>query len=270
MSEKNPTLKAVKRGRMGDIAFLYAFTSIAVVLILWQLITMFTDFGKVFPSPIGVLQLFFLSIFEPIGAHTLLVHLSWTIGRILMGFFIGGILGNITGLAMGSSKTINAIIKPVFEVLRPIPGIAWIPLAILWFGIDEGSKYFIITISTFVICTLNSHAGADRVSPVLIGASKMLGAKDRQVFMKITLPSSLPQIFAGLQIALSTACNTVLAAEMVRSSEGAGWLIIKGMEIGDMTRIMVGIISISVSGMLMATVLRAIERRAVAWNNRGA
>lgn len=251
-------------------SFLYAILGFAVLLVVWQTaVLVFPKFGKMFPGPVEIVIAVVKALYTPIGKMTLIPHLLVTLSRIFVGYAIGGALGIVIGLAMGSSKAAHAIINPIFSVLKPIPSIAWIPLAILWFGIGEKSKYFIVGISTFIICVLNATAGAQRTNKNLIGAAKMLGASDRQLFFKVVLPSAIPQIFAGLQIALSGACSTILAAEMIRSSEGAGWLIVKGMDTGNMTQIMVGIIAISVTGMILAIIMRAIERRAIAWNNRG-
>lgn len=229
----------------------------------------FPTFGKIFPGPFEVIKAFVRAFYVPIGKYTLLPHTFFTLKRILVGFAIGGILGNLAGLAMGSSRLANAIIRPLFEILRPIPAIAWIPMAILWFGVGETAKYFIVTFGCFVITALNAYAGATRTSPVLKGAARMLGASEQQVFYKVVLPSSVPQIFSGLQISMSSACSTILAAEMVRSQEGAGWIIIRGMDTGNMTQIWVGILAISLSGFILVTILRAIERKAIAWNFRG-
>lgn len=251
-------------------ALINALTSFIVVILIWQVsIMIFPRFGSLFPTPYEVLVLLLRSFWIPIGQLTLIPHLLWTLKRIFIGYFVGATLGIGIGLAMGTSKTIYAIISPVFEIVRPIPAIAWIPMAILWFGTGETSKYFVVGFSTFVICALNSIAGARQTSPVLIGAAKMLGATDRQVFSKVILPSSIPQIFGGLQISLSANCSTILAAEMIRSEEGAGWMILRGMNTGNMTLVLVGLIVISVTGLILATVMRDIERRAISWHHRG-
>ncbi len=104
----------------------------------------------------------------------------FTLSRIMAGFVVGG-FGNLAGLAMGSSKLANAIIRPLFEVFRPIPAIAWIPMAILWFGVGEISKYFIVTFGCFVITALNAYAGAARTSPMFKGAARMLGADETSI-----------------------------------------------------------------------------------------
>ncbi len=247
----------------------WALLAFATILILWQALVSLTFAGTTLPGPSKVLSEFFRSFYIPIGQYTLLGHIGWSLFRVLVGFTIASVMGVIVGLAMGWSKLAKAIISPVFEWLRPIPALAWIPLAILWFGIGETTKYFIIFVGTFTNVTLNAYAGAIQVDPVLIGAARMLGAKKNQVFTRIVLPSSVPQIFAGLQLGFSTSWMSVLAAEMVRSSEGAGWIIIMGQNTGNTTQIIVGIIAIGLVGLLLATLMRGVERGLCSWNIRG-
>ena len=103
----------------------------------------------------------------------------------------------------------------------------------------------------------------------LIGAAKMLGANERQIFTMIILPAAVPQIFAGLQIAIGAAWMTVVAAEMVRSSEGLGWIVIKGQEVNSMVQILVGILCVGIIGFILATLMRVIEAKLFVWNERG-
>jgi len=276
MGQKSKTKLRSRPAIISDVhvsrsrALINATLAFIVVVLIWQIaVLIFPRFGALFPAPYEVLVFLVRSFWEPIGQLTLIPHLLWTIKRIFVGYFVGAALGIIVGLAMGTSKIIYAIIRPVFEIVRPIPAIAWIPMAILWFGTGELSKYFVVGFSTFVICALNSIAGARQASPVLKGAAKMLGASDRQVFSKVVLPSSVPQIFGGLQISLSANCSTILAAEMIRSEEGAGWMILRGMNTGNMTLVLVGLIVISVTGLALATIMRNIERRAISWHRRG-
>ena len=185
------------------------------------------------------------------------------------GYLLACVIGIVLGLTMGWFPYVRAIFKPIFDLLRPIAPLAWIPLAILWFGIDEEYKYFLIFIAAFVPFTLNAYSGAVRVDKQLIGAARMLGASSRQVFFKIVVPSSVPSIFSGAQVALSNAWMTMLAAEMVRSSEGIGWLIIAGQNVNDMTQMIAGMLAIGIVGSLLAKGMRLLERRCLRWNNQG-
>ena len=206
------------------------------------------------------------SFFEPIGRFTLYGHLYYSIRRVLIGYVVATVLGIIVGIAMGTSRYAEAIIKPIFELIRPIPPIAWIPLVILWFGVGELPKYAIIFIGSFTNVTLNAYTGAQRVDPTLIGCAKMLGTSDRDIFLRVVLPSSLPQIFAGMQVALSTAWMAVLAAEMIGAQEGCGWIILRGSDTTNIPLVLVGMVVIGVVGLLLATIMRMAERRLCSWN----
>ena len=246
-----------------------AVVSILAFLVLWQLVVSFTDVGIVMVGPVDVIKLFFVSIVKPIGHYTIQMHIVWSLSRVMAGFMLGSVLGVVLGILMGWFRPMNAIFRPLYEVIRPIPPIAWIPLSIVWFGIGEPSKYFIIFLAAFSAITMNAFAGVRSVDPELIGAARMLGANNRQVFTTIVLPSCVPHIFAGLQIAIGSSWATVVAAEMVRSSEGVGWVIIRGQDSNSTVQIMVGIVAIGIIGFALAVLMRWIEARLCAWNVRG-
>ncbi len=250
-------------------AFACGAASIIAFLLIWQLAVSFTSVGMLIPGPLTTFTDFFEAFVIPIGQHTILYHVGVSLLRVLAGYVLAAVLGISIGLIMGWFKVLEAVIKPLIEVLRPIPAIAWIPISIVWFGLGEESKLFIMFLSAFMVIVMNTYDGARRVDEVLVGASRMLGANNFQVFKTIVFPASVPQIFTGLQNALSVAWMTVLAAEMVRSSEGVGWIIVMGMDNGNTAQILVGMVCISLMGFLLATVMRKIERKLCAWNIRG-
>jgi NitT/TauT family transport system permease protein/sulfonate transport system permease protein len=245
-----------------------AIISIVIFLCLWQIVATFTSASHFLAGPIEVLKTFLFSIVVPLGKNRMFGHIFWSLSRVLAGFVIGSALGVVAGMAMGLYKPVDAFIRPIFELIRPIPAIAWIPLSIVWFGLGEPAKYFLIALSSFCSVTINAFTGASSVDETLIGAAKMLGANDRQVFTTIILPAAVPQIFAGLQIAIGSAWMTVVAAEMVKSSEGLGWIVIKGQEINSVVQILVGILSIGIVGFILATIMRSIEAKLFLWNER--
>lgn len=249
--------------------FICAAISIFVFLVIWQLVVSFTKAGLVLAGPVATLSSFFVAIVDPIGTHTIEGHILWSLSRVLVGLVLGSACGIILGILMGWFKPFSALVRPLFELLRPIPPIAWIPLSIVWFGLGEASKYFLIFYSAFCAVTMNAYSGVRQVDPELMGAARMLGASNRQVFFTIVLPSCVPQIFAGLQIAVGTAWATVVAAEMVRSSEGVGWVIIKGQDSNSTVQILVGIVAIGIVGYILAVAMRAIEAKLCKWSVRG-
>lgn len=248
---------------------LYGCISIAAFLLIWQIVVWVSPAGKLIPGPLQVIEDFFVAFVQPIGQHTLIVHILASLGRVLFSDVLAAILGISIGLLMGWYRGFEAVFKPFFEILRPIPAIAWIPISILLFGLGEQSKIFILFLAAFVIITVNAYDGARNVDPTLVGAARMLGAKETQIFRTIILPASVPQIFAGLQNALSVSWMTVLAAEMVRSSEGIGWIVVAGMDNGNTPQILVGMVAIGITGFLLSMAMRGVEKKLCAWNERG-
>jgi NitT/TauT family transport system permease protein/sulfonate transport system permease protein len=250
-------------------SFFAGIASICAFLLIWFLGTNGTALGELIPGPQVVFARILSSIFGKIGGNSLLGHVAVSLERVLIGYTIGSALGIVLGLLMGWNRYVEAIFQPIFRIIRPIPPIAWIPISIIWFGLGESAKIFLIFLSSFANVTLNAWAGAQNVDPKLVGAAKMLGANHRQIFFTITLPASVPQIFAGLQIALSACWATVVAAEMIRSVAGLGWMIIAGQDNNDMAQVLTGIVAIGVVGFLLTVIMRKAEEVLCSWNRSG-
>jgi NitT/TauT family transport system permease protein/sulfonate transport system permease protein len=247
----------------------YGIIGIGIVFVVWHISIIYTDIGRVLPSPLTVFSSFIKYLITPMGKYTIVQHALFSLLRVFVGFSLSALTGIILGIGMGYSKLINAIARPIFNIIRPIPGLAWIPMAILWFGIGEASKYFIIFMGGFAQVVLNTIDGSRRVDPSLMGAAKVLGADKKKVFFYVVIPSCVPYIFAGLQVSLSTSWMAVLAAEMVSSREGSGWIIVTGMNNGNTTQILIGMISIGIVGLILATTMRLIEKELCSWAIRG-
>lgn len=250
-------------------SFIAAFISISLFILLWHLGTSYSTVGLFVPGPLPVLKGIWNGIFGTVGRYSIMVHVGYSLMRVMLGFVIGSAVGVVLGLLMGWYKIGNAIFNPLFRVIRPIPPIAWIPISIIWFGLGESAKVFLIFLASFSNTTLNSMAGAMSVDQELVNAAKMLGAKDNQIFRTIVLPAATPSIFAGLQVAMSSSWATVLAAEMVRSSEGLGWMIVAGMTNNDMVQILTGIAMIGMVGFVLAIIMRYLEDILCRWNKSG-
>lgn len=256
----------MRKKKWSGEAIFCAIASISCFFILWWFVTTFTAAKNTTPGPWPVFKLLVKSFSEPIGKYTIIGHLAISLRRVLVGFGCALFLGVILGVAMGTNDWARAIFKPIFELLRPIPPIAWIPLVILFFGIGETPKYVITGIGAFTNVTLNAFTAAQNVDEELIGAAQMLGTNRRGIFLRVILPSCTPQIFAGMQVALSTSWMAVLAAEMVGAQEGCGWMILRGNDTLNITLVMVGMIVVGVVGLILATCMRRVEGRLCAWN----
>ena len=193
----------------------------------------------------------------------------WSLRGWAIAYSVACVVGVTLGLLMGWYPKIKAIFMPLFNIIRPIPPIAWTSLAILWFGLGEMPKWFIIFIAAFCNVVINAFDGARSVDMKLVGCAKMLGARDNQIFTRIVLPASVPYIFAGMQIALSNSWAAVVAAEMIRASEGLGWVIVTGMSVNNMKQIFAGIVMIGVIGLLLSVIMRTLEGRLLRWNRSG-
>ena len=231
----------------------YGVLGIFIFLCIWYAATMFTSLGKVMPDPVTVIAGFCKAFVVPIGTHSMIMHILISLRRMLIPYAFGGVLGVLVGVVMGWYKIADSILMPYIQMFRPIPPIAWIPLSIVWF--------FTIALTTY--------NGVHSVDETLVRAARMLGAKDNQLFTSIVLPTTVPYIFSGLQVALGSAWATIVAAEMIRSSEGVGWLIVSGQDVGNMTQIMVGILAIALTGLLITTIMRGVESKLCAWTVRG-
>ena len=243
-----------------------AVISIFAFLCLWHL-GVKGELGRLMPGPVPVIWMFLETMFGgTIGSRTMIVHILYSLIRVMAGYLLGAAAGVILGLAMGWNRLVEAVFSPLFRIIRPIPPIAWIPISIIWIGLGEDAKIFLIFLASFCNVTLNAWSGAKNVDKDYILAAQMLGARKSSLLFTIVLPASVPSVFAGLQVALSSCWATVLAAEMVRSSEGLGWIIIAGMNNNDMVQIMTGILAIGLVGMRLSMIFRKVETRLCRWN----
>ena len=240
------------------------FASIGVFIVLWGIVSLKVD-AAMLPSPRDVFQEAIRLFNTNVGGTTIIEHVGYSLQRVLIAFGMAILLGLPLGLLMGWNKVAEKIIMPIFEILRPIPPIAWIPIAILWLGVAEGSKVFICFVGAFVIMILNAYTGMRYVDPLLIDAARAFGASRNQQFFNVAVPACIPSIFAGVQNSLSMAWMCVLAAEMVGAREGVGFIIIQGMDLNKSPMILVGMILIGIIGSLLAALLRWIEGVLTPW-----
>jgi len=204
-------------------------------------------------------------LFDPLAGKSLLGHVWASTQRILIGFTIASLVAVPLGLMMALNRYVNAIVKPLFDLLKPMPPLAWISIAILWFGIGETSKVFIIIIGTFVPCLLDAYNGVRLVEPELYDVIRMLGGNRRHEIIQVCFPAAFPAIFAGLQIALSIAWSCVLAAELVSARSGLGFIIILGMNLSRPAMIVGGMVVIALVSWSMSQLVSVLERFVCPW-----
>lgn len=183
----------------------------------------------------------------------------------LSGFLTAIIIGIPLGLFMGWWTYADRFIRPIFELIRPIPPIAWIPLVVVWMGVGLQAKALIIFFTAFVPCVINSYTGIKLTSQTLIDVSRTFGAPNREIFYKVGIPSSLPMVFAGIRIALGNSWSTLVAAEMLAASAGLGYMIQIGRTVARPDIVIVGMIVIGAVGAILALCLSRAEKYFLRW-----
>lgn len=241
---------------------------ILALFVIWYLACKLTAVGNLLADPVTVLKLFFSWFVDPIGQMTLPGHILTSMRRVFTAYVILSSFGIILGITIGYSDLGRAILNPLYELIRPVPGVAWIPLTIMLFGVGERAKVFLICIGCFSGITLQTARGVRRVDRQLIGAARVLGASEWQIFWKVILPSCVPNIFLGLNEAMSSSWSCVLAAEMICAFEGVGWIITAGSSRGDSAQILAGMIPIGVMGVILTALIRTIEKKLCVWTER--
>uniref|UniRef100_B8DKP9 Binding-protein-dependent transport systems inner membrane component n=1 Tax=Nitratidesulfovibrio vulgaris (strain DSM 19637 / Miyazaki F) TaxID=883 RepID=B8DKP9_NITV9 len=205
---------------------------------------------------------------EELAELTLWGHVWASTQRVVVGFSIAAAIAVPLGLFMALNRYVNAIVKPLFDLLKPMPPISWISISILWFGIGETSKVFIIVLGTFVPCLLNSYNGVRLVEPELYDVVRMLGGKRRDEILHVCFPASFPAIFAGLQISLSIAWTCVLAAELVSARSGLGYIIVQGMNLSQPAMVIGGMAVIAAAAWGTTLLVTALERKLCPWKRK--
>jgi len=220
------------------------------------------------PSPAAVLA--GLAELERVGmppGHPLHLHAWHSLQRVLAGYGAALLLGVSLGLAMGWWRAFRAVVDPLVEILRPIPPLAWIPLAILWFGIGLQSAAFIIFLGAFFPILLNTVSGVLAIERIHLEAARTLGAGRGFIFLRVLVPGSVPAILTGMRIAVGIAWMTLVAAEFtgVREGYGLGYMIMTARDIQRPDEILAGMLVIGLIGLGVDAVLQALERRLVGW-----
>lgn len=244
--------------------FLHA-VSILLFFLAWDYIAANRYLGSALARPFEVSIRLADMMVNPIAGKGLLGHIWASTQRILLGFAIGAILATPLGLLMALNPYINAVVKPVFDLIKPMPPIAWISIAILWFGIGESSKVFIIAVGTFVPCLLNAYNGVRLIEPQLYDVVRMLGGNRRDEILHVCFAAAFPAIFAGLQISLSAAWTCVLAAELVSARSGLGFITILGMTLSKPDMIVGGMVVIAMVAWLTTLLVTLLEKVLCPW-----
>ena len=233
----------------------------------------------VLPSPVAVVTRWWAwllpdSPFDPAAQSRLLWLVSGelirdargSLGRVLAGFVLGGGLALPVGLALGASPRLYALFNPLLQLLRPIPPIAYIPLAILWFGLGNPPAIFLIALGAFFPVLVNTIAGVRHVDSIYLRAARNLGAGRATMFVRVILPAATPHVFAGLRIGMGTSFIVVIVAEMIAVNDGLGFRILEAREYFWSDKILAGMLTIGLLGLGLDTLMSRLGDRLLRWH----
>ncbi|WP_461208589.1 ABC transporter permease [Desulfocurvus sp. DL9XJH121] len=255
------------KGLLTNRWFLYA-VSLVSFFTLWTVLAGSQVLGRGASSlatPLEVARELTRLTQDTLAEMTLWGHAWASVRRVIIGFSIAAAVAVPLGLFMALNRYVNAVVKPLFDLLKPMPPISWISISILWFGIGETSKVFIIALGTFVPCLLNAYNGVRLVEPELYDVIRTLGGNRRDEILHVCFPASFPAIFAGLQISLSIGWTCVLAAELVSARSGLGFIIVQGMNLCQPALVIGGMVAIALAAWGTTLVLSALEHKLCPW-----
>jgi ABC-type nitrate/sulfonate/bicarbonate transport system permease component len=246
----------------GTPRFLLSLAGIAGFFGIWTLAALSGLTQPQFlPTPFEVLGRFVELTSQPFVGFTLQQHLLSSMGRFAMGFGLAVAIGIPLGLMMGWFRWMDAVISPLFDALRFVAPIAWVPFAALWFGTGIGGPVLIIFTGAFPPCVINAYRGAKYVEPRFIEAARTLGAGNLRMITEVLLPASVPSIVAGLRVSAGLGWQSLVGAELIVASSGIGYLMVKGQSNIDTAIVMSGMIAIGLVGVVIDIALRALETR---------
>lgn len=249
MSKTNLNSSGVMRGS-------WALAGIFLFLLLWTIVSLRIGNAVLLPKPQSVL----FGFVELVREGSLLRDVLASLKRVIGGFLIASAIAVPLALLMAFFRPLNLLLSPIVSFLRPIPPIAWIPIAILWFGIGDPPSYFITALAAFFPIFINSFAGGQAVRPEHIHAARSLGAGPRALFARIYLPSAMPMISTGLRIGLGQSWMAVVTAELIAAQSGLGYMIQANRLALETALVLVGMCTIGLLGALMSIGLEALEK----------
>jgi ABC-type nitrate/sulfonate/bicarbonate transport system permease component len=239
--------------------------AVGLVLLGWILFSAFNP--RLMPGPVSVIERLIKTFQRPVARTSLFGHAWASLQRVLTALAMSWVIGVTLGILIGWNRACRAVIGNIFEIIRPIPPIAWIPIVIMWFGIGEFPKVLIVFIGTFVPLVINTSAGISMVDKINVDVGKVFGGNSWQILWQIVIPTALPSIFAGVRTSVSSGWTTVLAAEMIAAQKGLGALVTRGWQGSDMALVLVAVITIAIIGSLLTVLLNILEKVICPWKN---
>ncbi len=243
-----------------------SIASVIAFILIWYACTAILKLvpQKTLPDPLKVLQTFIDKFTNPNpDGGTLIQHTLASLQVALTGYIIAIVVGIPLGILMAWNKYTDRFVRPIFDLIKPIPGVAWIPLMIVVLGIGIKSKSAVVFFSAVVPCILNAYTGVKQTKDVHIWVARTFGGTRNQMLFKIAIPTALPYIMTGVRIALGSAWVAIVAAELMGSTSGLGFMIQQSRGIFRTDIIIVGMLAIGICGGVLTALLTAIEKKVV-------
>ena len=248
---------------------LISAVTICVLFLAWLVITSVGLVKPLFlPSPQAVFAKFVEVSVHGFSNSTLLEHTSISLYRIFTAFFLACVTAIPIGIGMGVSRVMSGIFDPPVEFYRPLPPLAYLPLVIIWFGIGEFPKIFLIYLAMFAPIAISARAGVRSASIESINAAYSMGASSLQVVWHVVLKSALPEIFTGMRIGIGVGWTTLVAGEMVAATRGLGFMVLNAAEFLASDVVIMGIIVIGLFAFAFDRLMRYLERVFVPWKGK--
>jgi taurine transport system permease protein len=252
----------------GDSVLISTVTAI-VLIVGWFVITNAGWIKPLFlPTPQAVWGKFVIAATEGVSNSTLWQHTVASLTRIFSGFFLACVTAIPIGILMGTNRVMRGIFDPPIEFYRPLPPLAYLPLVIIWFGIDEFSKVFLIYLAIFAPMAISARAGVRSVSIEQIHAAYAMGATRLQIVWHVILKAAMPEIFTGMRIGIGVGWTTLVAAEMIAATRGLGFMVINAAEFLASDTVIMGIIVIGVFAFAFDLLVRYLERLLIPWKGK--
>lgn len=249
---------------------LISVLTVIALFFLWWLVTWLGLIKPLFlPSPEAIWARFLRVLAEGFGGASLWQNTWASLVRVFGAFFLGCVTAIPIGIGMGVNRHLRGIFDPPIEFYRPIPPLAYLPLTIIWFGIDELQKIILIYLAVFAPMALSARAGVRSVAIEQIHAAYSMGASRRQVIWHVIVPAALPEILTGMRIGIGFGWTTLVAAEMVAATAGLGFMVLSAAEFLVTEVVILGIIIIGMIAYAFDLVMRWLERTLVPWKGMG-
>jgi NitT/TauT family transport system permease protein/taurine transport system permease protein len=236
---------------------LLSATSLLIAFCIWQLLSTFIFNPFLIPPPVEVIR----TAIPMLMSGEILADVSISMMRVLVGFISGSLIGILFGVLLGRIRVLHELLDPIMELLRYLSPTAMITIAVIWFGIGEMSKYFLIFWGTFFIVVVNTTAGVWRAPVTRQRAAECLGANQLEIFLMVIIPSAVPYIVTGMRVAMASSFMSIIPAEILAADSGIGYLLQKSSLLLQTNRIFVALLTICLLGFVVDRIFRFLVER---------